>query len=200
MICSGDRRTNGWAKEAAFIDPHHHLFGERESKEEEGGGGGLWQRRGKLKRIITIRRWRGCGKGPHLFRSNQVIILHLLIELWSAKTSKTEEKWRGMTKQLNMALIFSAWIPCISMKLSLPDFSMHSLHMRQMKFPPLFFFFIETRLFHASFPYTFMATILLSLTRLPCFEETNKIKLLSLLMFCQEESISIIFQRQKSFK
>lgn len=149
------------------------IYLETDSKGKgRGGGGGLWKKRGKLKRIIIIRRWRGCGKGPHLFPSNQVITLHLLIEPWSAKTSRTEEKWRGMTKQLNMALISSVWIPCISVKLSLPDFSMHSRHMRQMKFP----IFIETRLFHASFPCTFMATILLSLTRLSCFEEMNKMK------------------------
>lgn len=69
-----------------------------ETEREKQKGGGLWQKRGKLKRIIIIRRWRGCGKGPHLFWSNQVITLHLLIEPRPAKTSKTQDKWRGMTK------------------------------------------------------------------------------------------------------
>lgn len=42
--------------------------------------------------------------------------------------------------------------------------SQSAVNMRQMKFP----FYIETWLFHASFPLSFMARFLLSLTRLSC--------------------------------
>lgn len=138
MICSGDRRTNGWGERSRRHRPPPPSIWRQTAKGKggrRGAGGGLWQKRGKLKRIIIIRRWRGCGKGPHSFRSNQVITLHLLIEPRSAKTSRAEEKWGGMTKQLNMALIFPVWIPCVPAKLSLRGSSMHSRHMRQMKSP-----------------------------------------------------------------
>lgn len=115
----GTGEQNGWEKEAPSINPHHHLFEDREQRER--GGGGLWQKRGKLKRIIIMRRWRGCGKGPHLFWSNHVITLHLLPDLHK-QASLQKRKRDDKTTQYGPHFL------CTSekAKLSLQELSMHS--------------------------------------------------------------------------
>lgn len=119
-----------------------------------------------------MRRRRGCGKSPHLFCSNKAITLHLLIEPRSAKTSRSEEKWGGMTKQLNMALIFSLRLPCVSVNVRpfLLDPLMYSLHLRQMK-TPLFYRNSAISCFISLYFYGY---ILLSLTRIFCWALKKK--------------------------
>lgn len=116
-----------------------------ETESKGNGRLGPWQKRGKLKRIIIMKRWRRRENSLHLFWSNHVITLHLLMETWSASPKKSEEGWQNNSIWPPVSL---HGFPVFRRRWTFPcSTSQSTVNMRQMKFP----FYRETWLFMLHF-------------------------------------------------